>query len=240
MLNFSDALLSNARARASTATGYSQANRMGKTTYDCSSFVGRNLRDLGFNISPSITTRDITPNSQMMRNLGFQWIPKGQGFQAGDILWKNGHTEIYSGGRNTIGAHSSKNGVSEYDKQNLNSFAGGWRYVGDRFLGGAGTQGADRINPQGAQVAQGKVQGQGAVPQGMADPVLQQAVMQSQPVQPTVILQMPQEQSRGFEGWSPAPMANYQNMVDQGNAQAMQMVQNVGNSLRFGRRGLYA
>ena len=229
MLNFSDALLSNARARASRATGYSQSNRMGKTTYDCSSFVGRNLQDLGFNIDPGITTANLTPNSSMMRKLGFQWVPKGQGFQAGDILWKNGHTEIYSGGRNTIGAHSTKNGVSEYDKQNLNSFAGGWRYVGDRFLGGAGTQGADRLNPQGTQVAQAS---------GMADPAVQQAVAQSQPVQPTVVFQMPQEQPRGFAGWSPAPAVNYSGLVDQGNAQAMQMAQSIGQGLRLGRRSL--
>lgn len=230
MLNFSDALLSNARARASRATGYSQDYRMGKTTYDCSSFVGRNLKDLGFNINPGITTANLTPDSNMMRKLGFQWVPKGQGFQAGDILWKKGHTEIYSGGRNTIGAHSTKNGVSEYDKQNLNSFAGGWRYVGDRFLGGAGTQGADRINPQGTQVAQ-----------GMADPAIQQAVASQQayqPVQPTVVLQMPSEEPRGFAGWSPAPAANYSGLVDQGNAQAMQMAQSIGQGLRLGRRTL--
>ena len=241
MMNFSDALLTNARARASSATGYSQPNRMGKTTYDCSSFVGRNLRDLGFNINPGITTRDITPNSQMMRNLGFQWVPKGQGYQAGDILWKNGHTEIYSGGRNTIGAHSTKNGVSEYDKQNLNSFAGGWRYVGDRFLGGAGTQGADRINAQGTPVAQGQGVPQGTpqgTPQGMADPALQQAVMQSQGVQPTVVLQMPREEPRGFSGWSSMPMQDYSGLVNQGNAQAMQMAMNAGQGLQFGRRGL--
>lgn len=231
MLNFSDVLLSNARARASRATGYSQNARMGKTTYDCSSFVGRNLKDLGFNIDPGITTANLTPDSNMMRKLGFQWVPRGQGFQAGDILWKNGHTEIYSGGRNTIGAHSTKNGVSEYDKQNLNSFAGGWRYVGDRFLGGAGTQGADRINSQGTQVAQAQAQ-------GMADPAVQQAVAQSQPVQPTVVLQMPSEEPRGFSGWSPAPAVNYSGLVDQGNAQAMQMAQSIGQGLRLGRRTL--
>ena len=197
MLNFSDALLSNARARASTAKGYSQDYRMGKNTYDCSSFVGRNLKDLGFNINPGITTANLTPDSQMMRKLGFQWVPKGQGFQAGDILWKKGHTEIYSGGRNTIGAHSTKNGVSEYNKQDLNSFAGGWRYVGDRFLGGAGTQGADKLNSQGTAVAQ-----------GMADPAVQQAVMPQQAYQqayrPTVVVQAPQEApAQGFQAYVP-------------------------------------
>ena len=237
MLNFSDALLSNARARASRATGYSQNARMGKTTYDCSSFVGRNLKDLGFNIDPGITTANLTPDSGMMRKLGFQWVPRGQGFQAGDILWKKGHTEIYSGGRNTIGAHSTKNGVSEYNKQDLNSFAGGWRYVGDRFLGGAGTQGADRINPQGNSISQ-PVGVTGDSMYGMADPAVQQAVAQSQPVQPTVVLQMPQEQPRGFSGWSPAPAVNYSGLVDQGNAQAMQMAQSIGQGLRLGRRGL--
>ena len=237
MLNFSDALLSNARARASRATGYSQDYRMGKTTYDCSSFVGRNLKDLGFNINPGITTANLTPDSNMMRKLGFQWVPKGQGFQAGDILWKKGHTEIYSGGRNTIGAHSTKNGVSEYNKQDLNSFAGGWRYVGDRFLGGAGTQGADRINPQGNSVSQ-PVGVTSDSMYGMADPAVQQAVAQSQPVQPTVVLQMPSEEPRGFAGWSLAPAANYSGLVDQGNAQAMQMAQSIGQGLRLGRRGL--
>ena len=69
LMNFSDALLTNARARARSATGYSQDYRMGKTTYDCSSFVGRNLRDLGFDINPAITTANLTPNSNMMRRL---------------------------------------------------------------------------------------------------------------------------------------------------------------------------
>lgn len=232
MLNFSDALLSNARARASRATGYSQNARMGKTTYDCSSFVGRNLRDLGFNINPGITTANLTPDSQMMRKLGFQWVPKGQGFQAGDILWKKGHTEIYSGGRNTIGAHSSKNGVSEYNKQDLNSFAGGWRYVGDRFLGGAGTQGADRINPQGNSVSQ-PVQVVNDSMYGMADPAVQQAI------QPQITVQMPvyQEEPRGFSGWS-MPSVDYSGLVNQGTGQIMQMAQTAGQGLQLGRRTL--
>lgn len=225
MLNFSDALLSNARARASSATGYSQSNRMGKTTYDCSSFVGRNLRDLGFNINPAITTRDITPNSQMMRNLGFQWVPKGQGYQAGDILWKDGHTEIYSGGRNTIGAHSTKNGVSEYNKQNLDSFAGGWRYVGDRFLGGAGTQGADRINPQGNSVSQ-PVKVTNDSMYGMADPQVQQAVAR---VQPTVIVQRPEyaDAPMGFQSYAPSMSQIADSMAGLANAQLGQLSQTV-------------
>ena len=236
MLNFSDALLSNARARASRARGYSQDYRMGKDTYDCSSFVGRNLKDLGFNINPGITTANLTPDSNMMRKLGFQWVPKGQGFQAGDILWTKGHTEIYSGGRNTIGAHSSKNGVSEYNKQDLNSFAGGWRYVGDRFLGGAGTQGADRINPQGNSVSQ-PVRVTNDSMYGMADPAVQQAVVQSQPVQPTIVLQMPSEEPRGFSGWS-MPVQDYSGLVNQGTGQIMQMAQNAGQGLQLGRRTL--
>ena len=205
---------------------YSQTNRMGKNSYDCSSFQNRLLSNLGFKANRGATTVNMDPKSNYMRGLGFEWIPAGQGYQPGDIVWKPGHTEMYTGGRNTIGAHSSKNGVSEYNLQNLNSFHGGWRYVGDRFLGGTGNQGNYQPDQQGALVAQ-----------GMADPAVQQAVAQSQPVQPTIVLQMPSEEPRGFQGWS-MPVQDYSGLVAQGTNQIMQMAQNAGQGLQLGRRTL--
>lgn len=117
-----------ARNNAANATGYSQEKRMGNTTYDCSSFVCRSLNQAGININPSSTTHDMNPKNDTMRKAGFEWHEGMDGVQEGDVVWKPGHTEFFSGNGKTIGAHGKKNGVSEYDiAQNYNGY---WRYTG--------------------------------------------------------------------------------------------------------------
>ena len=190
---WADAAIPIAREMA-TGSVYSQSNRMGKRSYDCSSFKNRLFQRLGLpNVNHGATTTDMNPKNNYMRRLGFEWIPAGQGYQPGDVMWKPGHTEMYTGGRNTIGAHSTKNGVSEYSKQNIGSFHGGWRYVGDRFLGGGTGQGNYPANTQ-----------REALAQGMADLAVQQAVASQQAYRPTVIVQAPQEAPvQGFQAYVP-------------------------------------
>ena len=125
-------LLTNARNMAANAKGYSQAYRGRNGYWDCSSFVGHALRDSGVNINPFLTTSDMNPyvKNNAMAKAGFEWHEGMDGVGEGDILWKNGHTEIHAGGNNSIGAHSTKNGVSEY--RIPQKYQGYWRYTGER------------------------------------------------------------------------------------------------------------
>ena len=191
---FGNAFYQALQARLASNPSYSQDYRMGKNSYDCSSLMNRGLHDLGIpGVNPAATTATMNPKNRYMWDLGFQWVPKSQGLQAGDILWRNGHTEFYVGGKRTLGAHSTTNGVSEYSKQGPDKFQGGWRYVGGRFLGGAGDLGNGVQNQEQIQVV----------------PVQPQAVLaQTQPSpQPTVIaVPMAMEQpERGFRGYVPRP-----------------------------------
>ena len=111
-------ILQTARKNVQGAS-YSQANRQGNKSYDCSSFVSRTLKEVGFNISPDNNT-DTLPKA--LTSVGFKPIPgpvgNAQQLQPGDIMLRtksegHGHTEIYTGGGKSVGAHSEKNGVSE-------------------------------------------------------------------------------------------------------------------------------
>ena len=199
---FGNAFYQALQARLASNPSYSQDYRMSKNSYDCSSLMNRGLQDLGIpGVNPAATTANMNPKNRYMWNLGFQWIPKSQGLQAGDILWRNGHTEFYVGGRRTLGAHGTTNGVSEYEKQGPEKFQGGWRYVGNRFLGGAGSLGNSVQNPEQvvANVAQAiPAQAQASTPQ----------VQQPR----TIIMPLPvyaeQQVPQGLMGYSPRAMAN--------------------------------
>ena len=125
-------LLANARQMAANAKGYDQGMRGKDGYWDCSSFVGHALKGAGVNINPFLTTSDMNPYTKKnaMAPAGFEWHEGMDGVQEGDVLWKNGHTELYSGNGNTVGAHSKKNGVSEYKM--AGGYNGYWRYTGDR------------------------------------------------------------------------------------------------------------
>ena len=97
-----------------------------------------------------------------MREAGFQWVKGTEGMKAGDILWRQGHTVLYSGNGNIIGAH----GINAYKGREQDSvsekkladservkYAGYWRYVGGEANIGGGMP---------APAAQG------AIPQSMA------------------------------------------------------------------------
>lgn len=111
------------RARSLLATNpkYSQQYRYSNGRfYDCSSFV-----QAAYGIPDNITTA-IMP--KILPKHGFTYYKGLEGLQPGDILWRNGHTEVYTGDGFTLGAHSTKNGVSEYKyRDNLRQYAGYFR-----------------------------------------------------------------------------------------------------------------
>lgn len=228
---FGNAFYRALQARLAKNPTYSQDYRMGKNSYDCSSLMNRGMQDIGIpGVNPAATTKDMNPKNRYMWDLGFVWVPKSQGLQPGDIAWRDGHTEFYVGGKRTLGAHSSTNGVSEYDLQGPNKFAGGWRYVGNRFLGGMGNIGDSQQNPSQLNQAQ-----------GLVDPAVQQAIADQQAYRPNITIQMPayREEPRGFSRWAMSmPVQDYSGLVNQGTAQIMQMAQAAGQGLRLGRRTL--
>lgn len=124
--------------------GYSQTYREqqtvnGITYYDCSSFIWYALQAGGFTLTPPpFTTDTMIP---ILQSLGFSSVPISGQWVAGDILWKQGHTEmVYSGGVGqgvTMGAHSAN--VPLDDQVSVNtytSYASGWEYL-FRYSGGA-------------------------------------------------------------------------------------------------------
>lgn len=120
-----NAFINAARSLVVPGSFYSQAQRMGNNSYDCSSFVLRALRKHGIPVAENITTATMPT---ILPKYGLTYTKGLEGLRPGDILWKNGHTEIYTGDNTTIGAHSSKNGVSEYSYPGmLNQYAGYFR-----------------------------------------------------------------------------------------------------------------
>jgi hypothetical protein len=84
--------------------GYSQSNRWG-WDFDCSSSIIYSLRMAGFATGSAGTT--ITMKSALT-GLGWTFIANPGSLQRGDILWTSGHTEVYIGGGQSAGFHSSR------------------------------------------------------------------------------------------------------------------------------------
>ena len=103
-------------------TKYDQNQRYSPGFFDCSSLVHTALRKSGYKNLPNWMTTATMPTD--LPKAGFQHIKGLEGLRPGDILHRPGHTEIFAGydkqGRPvTIGAHGSKNGVSEYTYPNM-------------------------------------------------------------------------------------------------------------------------
>ena len=100
---------------ADDSHGYSQINRNGNPDYDCSSLVYYSLYNTGWPIA-SICPYAFATGSMdsVLTQLGFQKITFSNGdyssLVAGDILLREGHTEIYIGNGQTVGAHSDEVG----------------------------------------------------------------------------------------------------------------------------------
>lgn len=82
--------------------------------YDCSSLVGHALYNGGFTgIGTKLKTMSTSTEASYLAQLGFKDVTSsvnistGKGLQAGDVLWKSGHTEMYIGNGQVVGARQS-------------------------------------------------------------------------------------------------------------------------------------
>ena len=96
--------------------GYSQTNRDGNPDYDCSSLVIAAMKNGGIKVGNASYTGNM--KDQFTKN-DFTWIDWNtlggiNNLQYGDVLFYringSGHTEIYIGNGQTVGAHSNYDG----------------------------------------------------------------------------------------------------------------------------------
>ena len=88
--------------------GYDQTNRNGPD-YDCSSLIWWGLHNAGFDVGTYAFNTDMMPS--VLTAAGFVQVPKDiSTMQRGDILLKSGHTELYIGQQQRLGAHSNEFG----------------------------------------------------------------------------------------------------------------------------------
>lgn len=116
--------------------GYSQANRMEKTVngityYDCSSFIWFALMAGGFDVvhANGGSTWAFTTGTmaRALNLLGFVKHTSTQPWKPGDILIRNGHTEMAFDSNRTMGAHTSRVALDEQVSINSNpSSASEW------------------------------------------------------------------------------------------------------------------
>lgn len=94
--------------------GYDQTNRWGPD-YDCSSLVIQAYENGGC----PVKTNGASYTGDMVavfKECGFEdvtsqiTLSSGSGLKKGDVLWVNGHTEMYIGDGNIVGAHINENG----------------------------------------------------------------------------------------------------------------------------------
>ena len=94
--------------------GYSQLDRASLVDFDCSSLVYFALINSGFSSNELGSTPFTTRSEQaILKKNGFKEIAVNtdlSNLKKGDILWKDGHTEIYIGEGLTVGAHAASNG----------------------------------------------------------------------------------------------------------------------------------
>lgn len=90
--------------------GYSQDYREGQvvngiTYYDCSSFISAALTAGGFYETNPWFDTSVEPD--YLKQAGFTEYPTSVAWQPGDIVWRQGHTEMVYQGYRTMGAHSA-------------------------------------------------------------------------------------------------------------------------------------
>ena len=130
--------------------GYSQSYRNqqtvdGITYYDCSSFIWYALKAGGFDVEAAYKTAmgfDYSGNAIVtdyeaawLKALGFTKVSLTGTWKKGDVLIRNGHTEMVYSGRRTMGAHSSSYPLADQVSINTSdsspsSWEECWRYEG--------------------------------------------------------------------------------------------------------------
>ena len=90
--------------------GYSQINRNGNPDYDCSSFVWYALNQAGFDVGSYAFATPTMPSTLQAAGFTMYTINSLSDMQAGDILLRDGHTEIYLGDGKMVGAHADESG----------------------------------------------------------------------------------------------------------------------------------
>ena len=122
--------------------GYSQLKRTSLIDFDCSSMVYYGLLNSGFTTNELGGTPFTTHyEREILKKAGFTEIALNPSnlntLQKGDILWREGHTEVYIGGNMTVGAHRASNkGISDgqYGDQDggeisVVNIANDWQYA---------------------------------------------------------------------------------------------------------------
>lgn len=127
--------------------GYDQGQRWGPD-YDCSSLVIQAYQNAGVPVKTNgaTTTRDMC---SVFIKTGFADVTKqvnlstGNGLKKGDVLWREGHTEMMCSPTKRVGAHSSETGgkFGEPGDQtgneiSIKNFSGKWTRV-LRYPGGS-------------------------------------------------------------------------------------------------------
>lgn len=125
------------KAQSGTIT-YSQENRTGPTSYDCSSFIAAAFQAAGFNIDPaSVYTGNMI---EVYSKLGFNWVAMSPTIPAsvltrGDILLNiNAHTQMYIGNNQDVNCGSTpakvQDHVATYSHNGYYGWNGYLHYVG--------------------------------------------------------------------------------------------------------------
>lgn len=120
------------------SVGYSQDDpqRRMQPDVDCSSFVFYALKNAGYDVgeSPFATGTMDGP----LTRAGFQRLLYiGTQLKEGDILWRSGHTEVYIGNGQTVGAHIGEGkkahgtipGDQTGDEVSVKNNNGSWTYI---------------------------------------------------------------------------------------------------------------
>lgn len=121
---FAAALIGAARRHRSER--YSQSRRWQAGYSDCSSLVGKSLKDIGITPPGASTTWSYLSWSKL------RTVPRSE-IQAGDLLVSGGHMVIATGPTTAIGQQNSRQNVQEGPISSLMAGQGGWvarRYVG--------------------------------------------------------------------------------------------------------------
>ena len=117
---------------ADDSHGYSQQTRWGNPNYDCSSFVISAYESAGIPVKTNGATYTGNMRSAFTQT-GFDCYNFGSvDLQPGDVLLRDGYTEMYIGDGKNVGAHGNKDGVdgdSSGSELGVSNTGNNWTWV---------------------------------------------------------------------------------------------------------------